>query len=193
MRLNGTVTQPIPPQQPVTPPGTYPPPGANPPPYPAAKKSYVGLIIGILVAFFVLLAGVGVGGYFVYRAVGDDHCGTVADAAASAVTSAMSFDSGTTKESYLDRNRDQWTPGGFARLQQLAGTVDQLQKLNPTAVNVRVVDQTVKECRNGNAKVLLVLRSSAKGAGSYDTTTTTTATMQWIDGKWLAADLNVVN
>ncbi len=190
----GPVTQPIPPQQPATPPGSYPPPGAYPPPYPAApKKSYVGLIIGILAAFFVLLAGVGVGGYFVYRAVGDDHCGTVADAAASTVTSAMSFDSGTTKESYLARNRDRWTPFGFTRLQQLAGTIEQLQKMSPTAVNVRVVNQSVKECQDGRAKVLLVLHSSAKGAGSYNTTTTTTATMQWVDGKWLATDLNVVS
>lgn len=195
MRLNGTVTQPLPPQQPATPPGTYPPSGAYVPQYPAApKKSYVGLIIGIIAAFFVLLAGMGVGGYFVYRAIGDDHCGTVAGAAASAATSAMTFEPGMTKESYLDRNRGKWTAAGLARIENVIGPMLELQKVNPSTVSVRVAEQSVKECQDGRAKVLLVLHSTSTGSsGPSALTSTVVAGMRWDDGKWLADDLNVVS
>ena len=69
----GPVTQPIP-QQPATPPGSYPPPAYRAVPG-GAEEVVCRAIIRILAAFFVPPGRRGVGGYFVYRAVGDDHCG----------------------------------------------------------------------------------------------------------------------
>jgi len=144
----------------------------------------------------VLAAAVGIGAFVGYRALTDDHCDTVADAASDAVTTALTMEAGVTKDVYLGRVREKWTPHGYDTVAEQAGPLFAMRAspdLAKTSTAFRTVNRTVAACDKAQATVALTGRIESSGplAVDHQADAHMKVTMKRVDGQWRADKLTL--
>ncbi|MFT4085538.1 MAG: serine/threonine-protein kinase [Gordonia sp. (in: high G+C Gram-positive bacteria)] len=173
--------------------GPAPQPSVVPPSstsQPSGKGKWIALAV---VAAVVVLAGLGVGGYFLVRgsdAVVADHCDSVEQAAGEGVASVFTYDYRHVDDD-MSQAKSHLTGQALKQVEDNSDAQIRIIAKAKSTGRAEVTQTTVDKCSGDDALVLTMTKvtMTTDGTTTNAQTLAVWATMKYVDGKWLIAEI----